>query len=269
VDGSPLGYGTLLGCFGAGAVVGAVTMQRARRRWSADIVVSAGLVVFGLVTIASGHSRQLISLALLMFIGGASWTSFMSLFNVEVLNQAPDWVRARVLAVSLLVLQGAIAAGSAAWGVAAGRVGIGNALFWAGAGTIATTSIGLFLRFPETGIDLTPWNHWRMPTANPEEYESGGPVLVTVEYLVDPDQLETFIRAIHEYGRIRRRDGATRWGICRDLERPDRYVETFVVASLAEHLRQHERLTRADSRYEQELKQATRTEPTVHHLLYL
>jgi len=269
VDGSPLGYGALLGCFGVGAVVGAVTMQRARRRWSSDIVVSAGLVVFGLVTIASGQARHLIVLGLLMLIGGASWTSFMSLFNVQILNQAPDWVRARVLAISLLVLQGAVAGGSALWGVAAGRLGIGTALFWAGVGTIATTSIGLFLRFPETGIDLTPWNHWRMPTANPEEFENRGPVLVTVEYLVDPDQLETFISAIHEYGRIRRRDGASRWGICRDLEAPDRHVETFVVASLAEHLRQHERLTRADSEYERHLRQSLRTEPAVRHLVYL
>ena len=51
-----------------------------------------------------------------MLIGGAAWISFISLFNVQVLNQAPDWVRARVLAVSMLVFQGAVAAGSAAWG---------------------------------------------------------------------------------------------------------------------------------------------------------
>jgi len=269
LDGSPLGYGVLLGCFGVGAVIGAITLQQARALWSADIVVSAGLAVFGLVTIAAGQARQLTLLASLMLLAGASWTSFMSLFNVLVLNQAPDWVRARVLAVWPLALQGAVAGGSALWGVAAGRIGIGGALLWAGVGTIATTGIGLFLRFPESHIDLAPWNHWRMPAPSPVDFDSEGPVLVTVEYLVDSDQVETFLSAIHDFGRIRRRDGASRWGICRDLEMPDRYLETFVVASWAEHVRQHERLTRADIDYEERIRKCIRAEPAVRHLVFL
>jgi hypothetical protein len=74
---------------------------------------------------------------------------------------------------------------------------------------------------------------------------------------------------MHQYGRIRRRDGASRWGICRDLEIADRYVETFVVSSWAEHLRQHERITRADNELEQRLRGCIRERPTVRHLLYL
>jgi uncharacterized membrane protein YebE (DUF533 family) len=40
----------LLGGFGAGAVLGALLLQRARDRWSADVIVSAGIAAFGLVT---------------------------------------------------------------------------------------------------------------------------------------------------------------------------------------------------------------------------
>ena len=54
INGSPVGYGVLLGCFGCGAVLGALVMQRARSRWSADVIVSAGIAVFGLTTIAAG-----------------------------------------------------------------------------------------------------------------------------------------------------------------------------------------------------------------------
>lgn len=269
INGSPLGYGVLLGSFGCGAVVGALVMQRARARWSADKVVTAGVAAFGLVTIAAGGAHELVLLGLLMLIGGAAWISFLSLFNVQVLNLAPEWVRARVLAVSMLVFQGAVAAGSAIWGSAAAKVGIGTALLWAGTGTIATTALGLLLPLPETIGDLTPWNHWRMPSGIPAEFDDAGPVLVTVEYYVDSDHLEEFLRTIHEYGRVRRRDGASRWGICRDLETPDRYVETFIVGSWAEHLRQHERLTRADSRLEDQLRGCTRQEPKVRHLVYL
>ena len=107
-----------------------------------------------------------------------------------------------------------------------------------------------------------------MPAGIPTELDAG-PVLVTVEYYVNSDSLGEFMKTIHEYGRIRRRDGASRWGICRDLETPDRYVETFVVGSWAEHLRQHERLTRADSLLEDRLRGCIRKEPSVRHLIYL
>ena len=40
-----------------------------------------------------------------------------------------------------------------------------------------------------------------------------GPVLVTVEYDVIPEKTSEFLDAIREYGRIRRRDGASRWGV--------------------------------------------------------
>jgi predicted MFS family arabinose efflux permease len=268
ISGSPIGYGVLLGCFGFGAVLGALVMQRARSRWPADVIVSVGIGIFGLTTIAAGVLRALPPLAAVMLIGGAGWISFISLFNVQVLNQTPDWVRARVLAVSMLVFQGGVAAGSATWGAVAARAGLGRALLWAGVGTIISTLLGLFLRLPDVSIDLTPWNHWRVPSI--VDIDAGaGPVLVTVEYHVDPGRVSDFIETMREYGRVRRRDGASRWGICRDLENADRYIETFVVSSWSEHLRQHDRLTRADSQLEQRLLSCVRSDPNVRHLLYL
>jgi predicted MFS family arabinose efflux permease len=269
INGSPVGYGVLLGCFGGGAVLGALVMQRARSRWSADLIVSAGIAVFGLTTIAAGVFRDLLPLAAVLLIGGGAWISFISLFNVQVLNQTPDWVRARVLAVSMLVFQGAVAAGSAIWGAVATRAGLGTALLWAGIGTVLSTALGLFLRLPDQGIDLTSWNHWRLPAVSEAISDGVGPVLVTVEYQVDAARVPEFIKTMHEYGRVRRRDGASQWGVCRDLQLADRYLETFVVSSWAEHVRQHDRVTRADSELEVRLSQCTRGEPNVRHLLYL
>ena len=268
INGSPVGYGVLLGCFGGGAVLGALVMQRARSKWSADVIVSAGIAVFGVITIGAGALHALVPLGAVMLIGGAAWISFISLFNVQVLNQAPDWVRARVLAVSMLVFQGAVAAGSAAWGAIAQRSGVDRALLWAGIGTILSTILGLVLRLPSESVDLTRWNHWRMPLVVGADADDG-PVLVTVEYHVKPEGVSEFIKTMRKYGRVRRRDGASRWGICRDLENPERYLETFVVSSWAEHLRQHDRLTRADSHLEERLRKCTASEPKVQHLLYL
>jgi hypothetical protein len=206
-----------------------------------------------------------------MLMGGASWIVFISVFNVLILNLTPDWVRARVLAVSMLVFQGAVAAGSAAWGALAGRVGIHNALLWVGVGTMATVVLGLFLRLPNVNIDVTPWVHWPMPRIVPgaaaEDPDDSGPILVTVEYDVIPERTSEFLDAMHQYGRIRRRDGASRWGVYRDLEIENRYVETFIVDSWAEHLRQHERLTQADREIEEQLLGYARGQPRVRHLV--
>jgi hypothetical protein len=92
-------------------------------------------------------------------------------------------------------------------------------------------------------------------------------VLVTVEYRVEPRNAQRFLAAVQKYGRVRRRDGASRWGVFRDLEQADVYLETFLVPSWAEHLRQHERFTRGDSELEQRIGAYTRGEPIVRHLI--
>jgi MFS family permease len=270
VSHSPMGYGLLLGCFGLGAVLGAMVMQRVRARWSAEVVVSGGVLIFGLTTVAIGSFHALLMLGAVMLVGGAAWIVFISLFNVLILNHTPDWVRARVLAVSMLVFQGAMAAGSAAWGALATKTGIQAALVWAGVGTMVSTLTGLFLKLPDATVDLTPWIHWRLPTILGQDSAptDAGPILVTIEYHVDAEKVPAFINAINRYGSIRRRDGAYQWGIFRDLENPDRYLETFLVDSWAEHLRQHERSTRADRVLTEQVEKHTRGEPIVRHLVY-
>ena len=132
-----------------------------------------------MATIAAGALRAVFPLGAVMVVGGAAWVSFMSLFNVQVLSQAPDWVRARVLAISMLVFQGAVAAGSATWGAVAAHVGLNRALLWAGMGAILSAALALFLRLSDATVDLTPWNHWRirslvpMPICRPDTRDRG------------------------------------------------------------------------------------------------
>jgi predicted MFS family arabinose efflux permease len=269
VSDSATGYGILLGCFGAGAVLGAAAMPLARARWSTETVASAGVAVLGAMTIATGSLHSMVFLAPTMLVAGAAWIVFISLINALMQQLAPDWVRARVLAVFLLVFQGGIAGGSAVWGSVAGHFGLQIALAGAGAGIILAISLGRFARLPDTTIDPSPWNHWRMPVppgdAQPDADD--GPVLVTSEYKVPAEHAEAFLDAMHEYGRLRRRDGAYQWGIFRDVEMNDRYTEVFFVSSWAEHLRQHERLTEADRAVEDRVHKIVGTVGTVRHLV--
>ena len=144
------------------------------------------------------------------------------------------------------------------------------ALLYAGIGTVGTMLFVLFAKLPDTTADLSPWIHWRTPITDKELASDldRGPVLVTTEYTVNPEQSELFMEAIHELGLIRRRDGAYWWGIFRDTEVPDVYLETFLVNSWAEHLRQHQRETQADREVERRVSSYVVGEPKVHHLIY-
>jgi MFS family permease len=269
VNQNATGYGLLLGCFGGGAIIGALVMQSARDKWATESIVSTGVVSLGLVILAMSGLHRLSTLAAVMLVGGAAWVIFISLINALVQNLAPDWVRARVLAVFILVYQGSYALGTAAWGAVAQRSGVATALVYAGVGTIATAAIALFARLPNSTADLSPWNHWRMPVVIKEvgaDVEQG-PVLVTIEYTVMPKHSAEFVDAMHEYGRMRRRDGAYRWAIFRDTEVSDRYLEIFLVNSWAEHLRQHERQTQADRELEGRIYSYLSGEPMVRHLI--
>src|ERR1700733_10445624 len=263
-------YGLVLGCFGGGAIIGALVMQSARGKWAMESIVSTGVVSLGLVILAMSGLHRLSTLAAVMLVGGAAWVIFISLINALVQNLAPDWVRARVLAIFILVYQGSYALGTATWGAVAQRSGVGTALVYAGMGTIATIVVSAFEKLPDSTADLSPWNHWRMPVVVKEVGPdlAQGPVLVTVDYAVIPKRTAEFLEAMHEYSRMRRRDGAFRWGIYRDTEVADHYLEVFLVNSWAEHLRQHDRQTQADRELEERLQSYVAAAPTVRHLIH-
>lgn len=267
---NPTVYGLLLGCFGTGAILGALTIRPVCGRWSLETVTGGATVILGAMIMVVGALHNLIALAAIMLIAGAAWLLFISLINALVQNLAPDWARARVLAVFLLIFQGGLAIGSAFWGALAARVGIETVFVAAGVSTVATAALGFVAKFPNLPIDLSPWNHWRMPTIKSEHAPSvdQGPVLVTVEYHVPSHEAERFLHAMEQYGRVRRRDGASRWGIFRDLERADVFLEMFEVTSWAEHLRQHERFTRGDAALEEEIRRYAENEPIIRHLIY-
>jgi MFS family permease len=269
VSGSAVGYGILLGCFGAGAVGGALVMQWARSRASTEAIVSTAIVTLGCTIVALASVHNLPALMAVMLVSGGAWIAFISLASALVQMMAPDWVRARVLAIFMLISQGGLAAGSALWGALATRASIETALVWAGVGTIATTALRLWMRWPDGAADVSPWNHWRMPVIVGDAAPGldQGPVLVTVEYRVGPEHVAAFLREMQKYERVRRRDGASRWSLYRDLEQAHVYLETFIVTSWAEHLRQHERLTRGDSDLEQSIGSLALGEPIVRHLI--
>jgi hypothetical protein len=202
--------------------------------------------VFALATVALATLGSPLLVGLAMVAAGMAWLAILTSLNVATQTAVPRWVRARALAVYLLGFQGGLAAGSALWGVVAGRLGERMALLAAA----ASFGLGLLaaLRWRLQGIgalDLTPSVRPEPVTVIDPEPDDG-PVLVLIRYRIDPARAAEFATAMRAMRRVRRRDGAYRWGLFEDVAEPGCFVETFVVRSWAEHLRQHERFTAED-----------------------
>jgi MFS family permease len=265
------GFGLLMGCVGAGAISAAALLPRLRRGLSLDrMLVAATLgVAAGLLSLAYVPSVPLVGVA--VFLTGGCWLTVLSSLNTSAQRAAPGWVRARTLATFQLVMQGGLALGSLALGLITGAAGVRAGLL-IGAGGLAVGALGV-RRWPLTHAelaDLSPAGTWSDPAAALEPVPSDGPVLVTVEYTVDSSDADEFVAAMQELGQVRRRDGAYRWNLYEDLEAPGCYLETFVVDSWEEHLRQHARLTVADLDVERRAKSMHRgpEPPAVRHLLW-
>jgi MFS family permease len=266
--GSSTLYGLLLTFFGGGAVLGAMVLQRARSFFSADVMLTIGTTVFAGALWATATFRSIMPLCVAIAFGGAAWTAVMSLMSTVMQNLAPDWVRARASAVFMLVYMGAWAAGSAFWGYVAGHRGTHFSLVAAAIGTAASPVLILISRLPDAAVDLKAWDHWGKPMLVGEVEPDQGPVLVTVEYEIEAKHADEFLAALEKFSRVRRRDGASRWGVYYDTEHPTRYLETFVVDSWAEHLRQHTRLTQGDREVEERVHRFEAKPTKVRHFIY-
>ena len=165
----------------------------------------------------------------------------------------PVWVRARGLAVYMLIFTGSMTAGALLWGLVAEGVGLQATFLAAAVVLLVGVVAGVVWRVPETGhLDPQPVIYWPAARLAFDPEADAGPILVTVEFIVTPERQAAFLEAMGQLRRSRRRTGASRWDLYRDGDRPDRFVEVFSVPSWEEHLRQHEgRLTAADKAIEE------------------
>jgi predicted MFS family arabinose efflux permease len=241
-------YGLLLTCIGAGAVIGALLLPRIRARFSRDVLVAAASILYAVAMFVLAGIREIFVLALAMVMTGAAWISILSALQVSAQLSLPSWVRARGLAAFLMVFMGGMAIGAVAWGQVATWIGIPDALAIAGLGVAASALLALKFKLGDREApDLRPSMHWAPPVIADEEPEpDSGPVMVSIEYLVDPAKRKEFVAAMQPLGEVRRRNGAYFWQLFHDTANPARYFECFMDESWLEHLRQHERVSAAD-----------------------
>jgi MFS family permease len=248
-------YGLLLTCIGLGAVGGAMLLPRIRAKISRDVLVAGASGLYALAALALALVHNVGLLAVAMLATGVAWISILSALQVSAQLTLPSWVRARGLAAFVVVFMGGMTLGSILWGQVATRIGIPAALIMAATGM--ALAIALTWRFKlgdHAVLDFTPAMDWPMPIPA-ETPEPDVPVMVTINYRVQPDKRAEFVAAMQAVREMRRRNGAYFWQLFHKPEDPTRFVEAFMDESWVEHLRQHERASVADREIQRRAKQ--------------
>ena len=244
----PVAYGALVGCLGLGGLLGAALLPTWRRRQSTEAITALATVLFAFGCLALAWVTHFGLLLGAMVVAGGGWLTMVSTLILAAQLGAAAWVRGRTLAVSTLSLFGSFAVGALLWGIVANELGIKLALTAAGGGLLL--GLGLMPRFRlavTEGVDLDPARSWEPPVAAENLSADAGPVLITVEYTLEPAQRAAFAKALRRLVRpIRRRDGAVFWELFVDSANPHRCLECYLVETWAEHLRQHDRFTKSD-----------------------
>jgi MFS family permease len=247
IAGGPELYGVLLGAIGAGAVGGAFILPWLKTKLGPDRLVAAGTIGTAVTLVLFGLAREPVTALSASVIAGVSWIAVLASLNVSAQVALPNWVRGRGLAMFVTVFFGAMTVGSAIWGQVAGMVGLPDTHFIAAVGALITIPLTWHWKLQTgVGVDLTPSMHWPAPVISHAIEHDRGPVLVTVDYRIEPHNREAFLLALESLAQERRRDGAYAWRVFEDASQEGRYFETFLVESWLEHLRQHQRVTNAD-----------------------
>ena len=145
------GFGAMLAFFGLGALGGAGVLALARRLLSPDAVIACATIVFAIALCGLVRSPSLAVASAFSAAAGLAWISILATLNTAAQTAAPHWVRARVISMYVLVLQGGLALGSAVWGAVASSSSVQFTLTFAAAALTA-------------GLLLAPWYRLQQPT---------------------------------------------------------------------------------------------------------
>ncbi|NKI93006.1 MFS family permease [Rhizobacter sp. SG703] len=234
----------LLASMGAGAIGAALNLPRLRQRLGSDELVRWGSFVQAIAMVVVALAPNVLVAATAMVAAGAAWISVANSLTVSAQLALPDWVRARGMSIYQMALMGSSAAGAALWGQVAAMTDVRSSLM--GAAAMGCVALLLTRRVRLSAVaeeDLTPANTLKPPvTALPLDPHDG-PVLIAIEYRIDPVRAGDFLHTMQERRSSCLRRGVLSWSLFRDTSDPALYVEQFVNESWAEHLRHFERMT--------------------------
>ena len=261
-------YGLLLSAVSLGAILGSLKHGKLRERLGPDRLVALATVITATALTLFAFAHDLPVALSAAVLAGIAWVTNLTCLYTSAQNVLPDWVRGRGLAIFLTVVFGTMTLCSALWGDIAAKTGLPSALLLAAAGAIVAIPLTWRWKLQQSAaLDLSPSQHWGMPQTHEEIDNNRGPVLVKIEYRIDPKDRTAFLRALDELGFERRRDGAFAWGIFEDASEFGRYEETYLIETWLELMHLRERVTNADRVLEDEIRDMLVAPPRIEFLI--
>jgi MFS family permease len=238
----------MLSCLGIGAIFAALRFPHWRERFDRDAFVRYGTLVHAAGScLIVGVGEFWVAMPTMLVLGMA-WISVANSLAVAAQMAMPDWVRARGMSIYQMALMGGAAAGSLVWGQVAAWSDVRAAVLAAAAfGLIVLLGTRKLSVEGGADIDFRPATARAAPEPAFEIAPDAGPVMVTLEYQIDPARADDFSAVMQRTRRARLRQGALSWGLFRDVSVPGRYVEYFVDETWVEHKRRLERFTAFDA----------------------
>lgn len=240
-------YGLLLGAMGIGAIAGALAVSAVRERLQAEMAVSLCSVLAGLMVILLGLSHSLLLSVLVMAVAGVFYLLQTTLLSVGVQLSAPRWVAARALSWFQSALTGGIALGAWIWGLLTAEWGLQGTLMASGLMLALTPLIGrLWPMPPLKPAGTEPFEISNEPEVALPITARSGPIVIEIEYRVDPGQARQFYQVMQELQGMRLRNGAFDWSLARDIADAELWTERYHCPTWGDYLRQRSRFTQAD-----------------------
>jgi MFS family permease/quinol monooxygenase YgiN len=246
--GGPATFTVMLACLGGGAIVAAFYFPRWRNRWTRDQFVRVGTLIQAALSVTIVYVHELWVALPAMVVLGMAWISVANSLTISAQVALPDWVRARGMAIYQTALMGGSATGSLVWGQLAGWTSVPVAVASAaGFGVLVTVALRRITLEGGPDPDYSPSTITNLPEPAVGVQAEDGPVMVTVEYQIDPSRAAEFGAVMQRTRRARLRQGALSWGLFRDAAQPARYIEYFVDENWIEHQRRLERFSAFDA----------------------
>ena len=246
--GGPGTFTVMLSSMGCGAIVAALYFPRWRARFDRDRFLTAGTLAHAALSLLIVLVPEIWVALPAMFVIGMAWISVANTLSVAAQVVLPDWVRARGMSIYQMALMGGAAAGSLLWGQVAGLSDVRVAVMAAAGFCVVVWLVAR--RWPvesATEPDFTPAPVLQLAEPAIPVAPDAGPVMVTIEYQIDPARAGEFADVMQRTRRARLRQGALSWGLFRDTAQPGRYVEYFVDENWVEHQRRLDRFTAFDA----------------------
>src|ERR1700688_104695 len=235
-----MGIGSLLG--------GTLMLPYARAKASPNALTILAGVIQVAVLVLMAIVPNLWMFLPVTALAGISWTVSASELWIARQRAMPDWARGRMNALHMMASQGGVALGGILWGAAATSLGLGRTLM--GGALLLTASLALSIPLSINfahSLNLDP-----APLKATHEFPStpkldDGPITVTRELIIRPEDREEFLALVKQFRLIFLRNGASLFRVDENLEHPGTFRTEMLVSSWAEHLRQFERMTKAET----------------------